>query len=64
MKELRWVLTQCAWVAVRKKGKLRKFFLKKKRKIGVSKAIIAVARKMLTTMFFMLKRREKFIDAC
>ena len=64
MKELRWALTQCAWVAMRKKGKLRKFYLKKKRRIGAGKAIIAVARKMLTIMFFMLKRREAFRDAC
>lgn len=64
MKEMRWVLTQCAWVAVRQKGKLRKFYLKKQRKIGKKKAIIAVARKMLTAMFFMLKRREEFRDAC
>ncbi|VVC00419.1 Uncharacterised protein [uncultured archaeon] len=64
MKEMRWALTQCARVAVKKKGKFRKFFLKKMRKIGKKKALIAVARKMLTAMFFMLKRREEFIDAC
>lgn len=63
-KEMRWVLTQCAWIAVRRKGKFRKFFLKKKRKIGKKKALIAVARKMLTAMYYMLKRREKFVDAC
>lgn len=64
MTELRWALTQCAWTAIRYSKKLRKFFLKKKRKIGANKAIIAVARKMLTIMFFMLKRRETFRDAC
>ncbi|MEK7075070.1 MAG: IS110 family transposase, partial [Patescibacteria group bacterium] len=64
IKEMRWVLTQCAWVAVRQKGKFRKFYFKKQRKIGKKKAIIAVARKMLTAMFFMLKRREEFMDAC
>ena len=62
--EMRWALTQCAWVAVRQKGKFRKFYLKKKLKIGKKKALIAVARKMLTAMFYMLKRREEFIDAC
>lgn len=64
MKEMRWALTQSAWVAIRQKGKLRKFFLKKKLKIGKKKALIAVARKMLTAMFYMLKRREQYKDAC
>lgn len=63
-KELRWSLTQCAWVSAKYSRKLRKFYLKKRRKIGNKKAIIAVARKMLTIMFFMLKRRQQFIDAC
>jgi len=64
MKEMRWALTQCAWVAIQRSKKFRKFYLKKKRKIGKKKTIIAVARKMLTAMYFMLKRREQFIDAC
>jgi transposase len=63
-RELRWVLTQCAWVAVRQKGKFRKFYLKKKRKIGKKKALIAVARKMLTAIYYMLRRKESFNDAC
>ncbi len=63
-REIRWALTQCAWVAIRHKGKLRKFFLKKSKKIGKKKAIIAVARKLLTAMYFMLKRREEYKDAC
>ncbi|MBI4210179.1 MAG: IS110 family transposase [Candidatus Diapherotrites archaeon] len=63
-KEMRWALTQCAWLAVRHSKKFRRFYLKKKRKIGKKKTIIAVARKMLTAVYFMLKRGEEFRDAC
>jgi len=58
--ELRWALGQCSWIAVRKTNKFRKKYLKIKRKHGKKKAITAVARKMLTVMYYMLKRNEVF----
>ena len=64
MKEMRWALTQCSWAAVRYNKRFKKFYTKKSKKIGKKKAIIAVARKMLTIMYYMLKRREKFHYTC
>lgn len=58
--ELRWALGQCAWTAIRKNKKLRKKYFKVKRKHGKKKAITAIARKILVTMYYMLKRREVF----
>ena len=60
--ELRWALTQCAWIAVTKSKKFRKKYLKIKRKRGQKKAIISVARKMLTVMYYLLKKKEVFRD--
>lgn len=59
-KLLNWVLVQDANVAVKKKGKLRKYYLKQKRKKGHQKAIIAVARKMVEIMYCMLTRGETY----
>lgn len=58
--EIRWALCQCAWISVRKSKKFRKKYMKVKRKHGKKKAITAVARKMLTVMYFMLERKEAF----
>lgn len=60
--ELRWALTQCAWITITKSKKFRKKYLKIKRTRGQKKAIISVARKLLTVMYYMLKRKEAFRD--
>jgi transposase len=58
--ELRWALIQCAWIAVRKSKRFRKTYMKIKRRSGNKKAIVAVARKLLTTMYYLLKKQEAY----
>lgn len=60
---LRWALVQAAWRAVREKNRFRKKFLKLSRKIGSKKAIVAVARKMISCAYFMLLRGESYKNA-
>ena len=61
-RNLRWILVQGAQVAVCYPNKLRKFYYKLARKKSRSKAIIAVARKMLTIQWHMLKNKEPYIE--
>ena len=59
---LRWVLVECAWMHVNhlKDTKLTRFFYKLARRKGRKIAIVATARKLLVTVYWMLKRREEF----
>lgn len=58
--ELRWALIQCAWIAVRKSKRFRKTYTRIKKRSGNKKAIVAVARKLLTTMYYLLKKQEAY----
>lgn len=57
---LRWILTQCAHASIksRKSHKLKTFYLRIARKKGKQKAIVATARKMLTTIWHLLNKNE------
>ena len=59
-KNLRWILIQCANIAVQFDKRLKSFYLRKKLAKGHNKAIVAVARKMLINMFVMLKYNIQF----
>ena len=59
-KNLRWILIQCANIAVQKDKRLKSFYLKKKLGKGHNKAIVAVARKMLINMYVMLTYNIQF----
>lgn len=59
-KNLRWILIQCANIAVRKNKKLKSFYLRKKLSKGHNKAIVAVARKMLINLYVMGTHNIKF----
>lgn len=61
-KLLTWILVQDARAAVMRPGKLRKYYLKKKRWIGDKKAIIATARKMVEIIYVMLTRGESYCE--
>lgn len=61
-KLLRWVLIQDAHAAVRRKGRLRQYYLRKRRKKRDQDAIVAVARKMVKIMHRMLTRGEPYIE--
>ena len=57
---LRWILIQCANVAIRHDEYLRNFYLRIKKRRGHNIAIVATARKMLVCIYYMLKRREVY----
>jgi transposase len=60
-KEARWILTQIAQSASRKKNsRLKEFFNKKKKSIGHAKAIIALARKIATIIWHLVTNDEMY----
>jgi transposase len=52
---LRWILIQCANIAVQKDRKLKSYYLKKKLAKGHNKAIVACARKLLINLYVMMR---------
>ena len=61
-RNLRWILVQGAQLSVCLSNKLQKFYYKLAKKKSRSKAIIAVARKMLTIQWHMLTNKEPYIE--
>ena len=59
-KLLRWVLVQCAHMAVRKDERLRQFYERIKAKKGHQKAIVATARKLLTVIYACWKNKTPY----
>jgi transposase len=59
-KRARWILGQCAQSARQHDPRMREFYERIERKHGSSKAIVAVARKMLAIMYVMLIRNEPY----
>ena len=58
-KVARWILTQIAQAAARKKNhRLKEFFNRKKKSIGHAKAIIALARKIATILWHLITNDE------
>lgn len=57
---VRWALVQAVLIHIKSDSRLTRYYNKVKRKKGSGKAATATARKMLTIMYFMLKRGEKF----
>lgn len=54
-KHLRWILIQCANIAIHKDKRLASYYLRKRLVKGHNKAIVAVARKMLINIYVMMK---------
>jgi transposase len=59
-KWLRWILVECATLAIRKENRLKRFYNRLARKKGHQKAIVATARKTLTIMWTLLHKQEVF----
>lgn len=57
---IRWILVEAAQHAIRHPGPLRDFYASLARVKGSQKAIVAVARKMLTGIYFVLKNNAPF----
>jgi len=62
-KVARWILTQIAQAAARKKNsRLKEFFNRKKKSIGHAKAIIALERKIATIIWHLITKDEMYED--
>ncbi len=59
-KFLRRNMIECARVAIRKDPHLKEFYVKLRHKRGERKALIAVARKMVSYAYWMLKRNQTY----
>jgi transposase len=60
-KYIRWVLVQCAHVAVRKEGsRFQRFFFKVAQRKGKKIAIVATAAKMLDIIYFLLSTNQVY----
>jgi transposase len=57
---LRWALVQAAHVSVRYDEYLGNFYTRMKERKNHQIAIVATARKLLVSMFYMLQRRELY----
>jgi transposase len=57
---LRWILTECVWVHLRYNTRLTRFFRRTAERRGTQVAAVAMARKLLVAIYWMLKRREEF----
>jgi transposase len=62
---LRNKLVQCAWTAIRKDPELRAFYRqvyeRQPKKVAARKAIVAVARKLTTRMYAVLKEQRPYV---
>ncbi len=61
--ELRWLLVQDAWSAVRKSPELRKLYLSLTRRRGKQIAIVSIARKLAEIAFCVLRDRKPFSES-
>lgn len=59
-KRIRWFLTEAAQKAARFDPKMKTFYERISRKKGHQKALIAVARKMLVSIYYVLTRNELY----
>lgn len=59
-KHLRWILVQCAWAAIKASPNLRETFCIISRKKSQKVAIVAVARKLATIAYHVLKAKTPF----
>ena len=57
---LRWILVQCALVAIKYDAHLRTFYDRIKNRKGHAKAIVATAKELLVIIWYMLTRNELY----
>ena len=56
--QLKWIMIQCAHRAIQYDPKIREVYQRLAPRIGGKKAVVAVARKMLTHIYWMLKTQQ------
>lgn len=59
-KELRWALVEAAWQAIRSNPKLRTEYDQLCKRKHPNQAIVAIARKLLVTLWYLLSRQEAY----
>jgi transposase len=59
-KFLRWALIEAVWPAIRKDSSLRYYYQKIKERKGANAAKVAVARRLLTIIYYMLKENRGY----
>lgn len=59
-KNLRWILQQAAWVAIRVDPAVQRIFMRIRKHAGVKAAAVAIARKMLTWMWYAVRDGKKY----
>jgi len=57
---LRWILISDATVAVKYPGKLKRYYMRLKKRIGHGRAIVASAHKLVKIIFHMLKENRHY----
>jgi transposase len=58
--DLRWILQQAAWTAIRTDDGVRRIFLRIAKRAGRKAAAVAIARKMLTWMWVAVRKGEPY----
>ena len=59
-RELRWVMVEVAWRAVKADPYWKKYFEELKRRMHPNQAIVAIARHLLTMVWYVLTRHEPY----
>lgn len=59
-RNLRWILQQAAWAAIRHDGRVQHIYLRICRRAGKKAAAVAIARKMLTWMWYAVREGKKY----
>ena len=59
---LRWILTTCAYAAVKAPGKFQRLFRRWEKRLGKGKAIVAVAHRMIEVIFALLAWNEAYSE--
>jgi transposase len=59
-RNLRWILQQVAWTAIRTDPHVKHIFLRIRRRAGSKAAAVAIARKMLTWMWYAVREGKKY----
>ena len=59
-RELRWVLVEVAWRAVKADPHWKRLFIELERRMHPNQAIVAIARHLLTMVWYVLTRREPY----
>ena len=62
-KELRWALVEAAWQAIRSNPKLRAEYDQLCKRKHPNQAIVAIARKLLVILWYLLNRQESYNPA-